>query len=181
VDGTNARMILLPDGTYLLGSREELLYAEGDLIGNPSQGIVAALKPVVSRLTPVSDEIRVFYVELYGGKVGAAAKQYTSDSGRYGWRLFDVLSMPDYAECLDWPAERIAAWRPGSRTTHAQAAESPVIACNASSRSSVTRINFDRSPYGDWLSNGRSRASTGRAAQCAAPRKTNGPDGPSVR
>ena len=27
VDGTNARIICLPDGNYLLGSREELLYA----------------------------------------------------------------------------------------------------------------------------------------------------------
>ncbi len=37
VDGTNARIVQLPDGGYLLGSREELLYAKGDLIGNPSQ------------------------------------------------------------------------------------------------------------------------------------------------
>lgn len=58
-------------------------------------------------------EIRVVYVELYGGKVGAAAKQYTSDPARYGWRLFDVLVLSEYAERLDWPAERIAAWRDG--------------------------------------------------------------------
>jgi hypothetical protein len=113
VDGSNARMILLPDGTYLLGSREELLYAQGDLIGNPAQGIVAALKPVAESLTPVTDEIRVFYVELYGGNVGAAAKQYTSDSTHYGWRLFDVLSISDYAEHLAWSGERIATWRKG--------------------------------------------------------------------
>jgi hypothetical protein len=114
VDGTNARIILVPGGEWLLGSREELLYAKGDLIGNPSQGIVAALKPVAEALAPVSrDEIRVVYVELYGGKVGAAAKQYTSDPARYGWRLFDVLVLSDYAERLDWPAERIAAWRDG--------------------------------------------------------------------
>src|SRR5687767_1954189 len=43
IDGTNSRIILLPDGTYLLGSREELLYARGDLIGNPALGIVDAL------------------------------------------------------------------------------------------------------------------------------------------
>jgi hypothetical protein len=114
VDGTNARMILTPGGGWLLGSREELLHAKGDLIGNPSQGIVAALKPVVEALAPVSgDEIRVFYVELYGGKVGAAAKQYTSDPTRYGWRCFDVLALSDHAEQLTWPAERIAAWREG--------------------------------------------------------------------
>lgn len=113
INGSNARVVLLPDGTYLLGSREEMLYAQGDLIGNPSQGIVAALKPVAAALTPVSDEIRVFYVELYGGKVGAAAKQYTSDSTRFGWRLFDVLSMPDYAPRLSWSPQEVAAWRDG--------------------------------------------------------------------
>src|SRR5690242_15800816 len=85
VDGTNARLILLPDGSWLLGSREELLHARGDLIANPSQGIVAALKPVVAALPPVTDQIRTYYVELYGGKVGAAAKQYTTDPARYGW------------------------------------------------------------------------------------------------
>ncbi len=32
---------MLPDASYLLGSREELLCAQGDLIGNPALGIVA--------------------------------------------------------------------------------------------------------------------------------------------
>ncbi|OJF11777.1 RNA ligase family protein [Couchioplanes caeruleus] len=112
VDGTNARIIQVPGGGWLLGSREELLHARGDLIANPAQGIVAALKPVAERLAPVTaDEIRVFYVELYGGRIGAAAKQYTSDPATFGWRLFDVLVQPDPAEPLAWPAERIAAWR----------------------------------------------------------------------
>jgi hypothetical protein len=116
VDGTNARMILTPDGDWFLGSREELLHAKGDRIFNPSQGIVAALKPVVEALPPVTD-LRVFYVELYGGKVGAAAKQYTTDPTRYGWRLFDVLALPDPAEQLGWPTERISAWREGGGQT----------------------------------------------------------------
>jgi hypothetical protein len=114
VDGTNARMILTPGGDWLLGSREELLHARGDLIGNPAQGIVAALKPVVEALAPVTgDEVRVIYVELYGGKIGAAAKQYTTDPARCGWRCFDVLVLPDVTEQLSWPAERIAGWREG--------------------------------------------------------------------
>lgn len=50
VDGTNSRIILLPDGTFILGSREELLFAKGDLIGNPALGIVEALKAVASTL-----------------------------------------------------------------------------------------------------------------------------------
>lgn len=112
VDGTNARIILLPDGNWLLGSREELLYASGDLIGNPSQGIVDALRPVAAGLPALQvDEIRVLYVELYGAKVGGAARQYTADPTRYGWRLFDVAVLADHPGMLQWSAQRIAAWR----------------------------------------------------------------------
>ncbi|MEV4756175.1 RNA ligase family protein [Micromonospora sp. NPDC049559] len=113
VDGTNARIISLPDGSWLLGSREELLYARGDLIGNPALGIVAALRPVAERLAPAGrDVIRVHYVELYGGRVTAASKHYTA-SQRVGWRLFDVAVIEDYADLLAAPPERISAWRDG--------------------------------------------------------------------
>lgn len=113
VDGANARIILLPDGTYLIGSREELLYAQGDLIGNPALGIVEQLKPVAEslRVGEVPDLIRVLYLELYGGKVGAAAKQYTRDPNRFGWRLFDVALIGDLDERLGWSSEQISGWR----------------------------------------------------------------------
>ncbi|MFF5226807.1 RNA ligase family protein [Dactylosporangium sp. NPDC000521] len=110
VDGTNSRIVLLPDGTYLIGSREELLYAKGDLIGNPALGIVEQLKPVAAGL-PAVDGIRVYFLELYGGKVGGAAKQYTSDSTLFGWRLFDVVDLPDWEPPLSWPSSQISAWR----------------------------------------------------------------------
>lgn len=112
VDGTNARIILLPDGSYLLGSREELLYAKGDLIGNPSQGIVASLKAEAERLTPPSGNAPagVFYLELFGGKIGGQAKQY-STTGTVGWRLFDIAYIGSLTERLSWPAERISSWR----------------------------------------------------------------------
>ena len=109
VDGTNARIISLPGGGYLLGSREELLYANGDLIGNPALGIVAALRDVADRLSPVDgDLLRVHYLELYGGKVTAASKQYTGQR-QVGWRLFDVALVGQ--EVLDQPAELISHWR----------------------------------------------------------------------
>jgi hypothetical protein len=111
VDGTNSRIISLPDGNYLLGSREELLYAKGDLIGNPAQGIVPALREFADALAPVTDDvIRVHYVELYGGKVTAASKQYTG-SRAVGFRLFDVVMISDYAELLALAPQRISAWR----------------------------------------------------------------------
>lgn len=111
IDGTNARIICLPDGTYLLGSREELLFAQGDLIGNPALGIVDALKPVAEAMTLGRAElIRVFYLEVYGGKVTAASKHYTG-SKAVGWRLFDVALIGDYDRMLDWPSERVSTWR----------------------------------------------------------------------
>jgi len=111
VDGTNARIISLPDGTFLLGSREELLYAKGDLIGNPAQGIVAALRAVADTLAPVEDDVvRVHFLEVYGGKVTAASKQYTGDKV-VGFRLFDVAEMPAYRDILAKDPRQIASWR----------------------------------------------------------------------
>jgi hypothetical protein len=113
IDGTNARIILTPDGAYLLGSREELLYAQGDLIGNPALGIVEALKPVAERVLAAlapADQIVVLYGEVFGGKVTAASKQYTAER-RVGFRLFDAVRLGDYAEQLARPAAEISAWR----------------------------------------------------------------------
>jgi hypothetical protein len=114
VDGTNSRVVLLPDGGYLLGSREELLYADGDLIGNPALGIVDSLRPVADELRASAgagaDAVRVFYLELYGGKIGSQAKNY-STSGAVGWRLFDIAVVDDLAERLSWSPERISGWR----------------------------------------------------------------------
>lgn len=113
IDGTNARIVSLPDGAYLIGSREELLYAKGDLIGNPAQGIVAQLRAVAERLAPVADDvIRVHYLEVFGGKVTGASKQYTG-SRQVGHRLFDVVVQADYAQLLARPAAEISAWREG--------------------------------------------------------------------
>jgi hypothetical protein len=119
VDGTNSRVIVLPGGQrgggmYLLGSREELLHAKGDLIWNPSMGIVDALRPTADRLlAPVgawSGEVIVFYFESFGGTIGAAAKQYTG-SKAVSIRLFDVAMFDDVTSMLEWAPERISHWR----------------------------------------------------------------------
>lgn len=111
VDGTNSRVICLPDGCYLLGSREELLYGKGDLIGNPSLGIVDALKETADRLCDGGrDEIMVYYFEVFGGKVTANSKQYTGEQ-RVSFRLFDVVALREYDALLSQPAAQTAQWR----------------------------------------------------------------------
>ena len=113
VDGTNSRIIQLPGGDYLLGSREELLHARGDLIANPSQGIVESLKPLAESLPAApGDTIRVLYLELYGGRIGAHAKQY-STRGTVGWRLFDTALISGYESLLAAAPQEISAWREG--------------------------------------------------------------------
>lgn len=112
VDGTNSRIILMPDGYYLIGSREELLHAKGDLIHNPALGIVDAIRGAAERVQSVfsspADVITTVYLETYGGKTTAAAKQYTSRR-EFGCRMFD-LSQVALSDTNRTP-EQIAAWR----------------------------------------------------------------------
>ncbi len=109
IDGVNGRIIVFPDGRYIIGSRDELLYAKGDLIGNPQLGIIETLKPVAERLASC-DEITVYYLEVYGGRAGNNSKQY-SKKGTMGCRLFDVATIPDADTVLGMSVEKIASWR----------------------------------------------------------------------
>jgi len=109
IDGVNGRIILFPDGLYIIGSREELLYARGDLIGNPQLGIVDELGPVAQKLaTP--EVLTVFYFEVYGGNVTKNSKQYTSEK-KVGHLLFDVAEIPEFEGLLDLSIEQISSWR----------------------------------------------------------------------
>lgn len=111
VDGTNGRIILLPDGQWLIGSREDLLTARGDIVHNPALGIVDALRPVAERAATIGagefGEILVFFLEVYGFKQLPAWKHY--GSGKPAFRLFDVVAVLD--DMLAWEVERIASWR----------------------------------------------------------------------
>lgn len=110
VDGTNSRIILLPDGNFVLGSREELLFAKGDLIGNPAMGIADALKDLADSLPCAPAQIQVLYLELYGGKITAASKQYTSEQS-ISWRLFDIAIIENIAPLFSQSLAEISAWR----------------------------------------------------------------------
>ncbi len=123
VDGTNTRLIFCPDGSAVVGSREDLLWERRDLIGNPAMGIVAAIQDVVQGLYEracLPGRIAVYYVEVYGRNIGGAAKQYTGE-GRVGFRLFDAVLVEDYEELLGWPAGRIAHWREQGGQKHLDA------------------------------------------------------------
>jgi hypothetical protein len=113
IDGTNARLVCTPEGV-LIGSREDLLWATGDLIHNPAMGIVSALRELARTLayTAIPDALLAIYGEVYGRGVGAAAKNYTT-SDKVGFRVFDAFQIPlqTVMEHLEIPAERIAVWR----------------------------------------------------------------------
>lgn len=112
VDGTNFRIVMLPDGDYFIGMREELIYAKGDRI------MPTALNSATRVARPIADyifgtqgeasEIRVFFMEIYGSKIGGAAKNYTRGTDM-GARLFDVAFIDP--AILDKEREEIASWR----------------------------------------------------------------------
>lgn len=109
IDGVNGRIIVFPDGLYIIGSREELLYGKGDLIGNPQLGIVDELKPIAEAITP-SKGLTIYYFEVYGGKCTKNSKQYTGNS-IVGSRLFDVANILEHEKILTGTVEQIASWR----------------------------------------------------------------------
>lgn len=120
VDGENARMVFFREGNgevdYVIGSREELLYAKGDRIGNPYGFIAEFLKPLAERLchTIATEEdwaLTVIYQESYGGRT-KAAKNYTSTKTQ-GSAVFDLFSLnkPEWEQLMAMPQEQIAEWR----------------------------------------------------------------------
>jgi hypothetical protein len=113
VDGTNSRIVVASDGSFIVGSRNDLLWFSADLLYNPAQGIVEVVRSVVDQLeAPEEGHVRVYYGESYGGRITGQSKQYTA-SGATGFRLFDVveLTADHLDEVLTMDAADIAAWR----------------------------------------------------------------------
>jgi hypothetical protein len=117
LDGTSS-CIILTDGGYELGCREELLHWADDRVWNPSQTIVGATKAPADRLrtelvtSGAADGAAIRYGAVFGGKTTASGKQYTSNR-RVGWRPYDVarITGDQMRELLAWSPERIAIWR----------------------------------------------------------------------
>lgn len=112
IDGTNARMIMFPTGDWFIGSREELLYAKGDIISNPSQGIVDALEGWAYSRAWTPDQPTVIFLEVFGGKIGKNANQYTSEK-KFSFQIFDIAEFEsiDFWGMLNWETDKIAQWR----------------------------------------------------------------------
>jgi hypothetical protein len=118
IDGTNARIVFTPDARYFLGSREELLFYRGDVVGNPAMGIVEALKPLAERLSdsPVvsgrlgGERLVVLFLEVFGGKVTANSKQFTGKRA-VGFRLFDVATIDGIDTLLALEPSEASTWR----------------------------------------------------------------------
>lgn len=124
IDGTNSRIVFITDATgaaidYIIGSREELLFAKGDRIINPALGVVNNLKPIADTVCLLSDgniplrpnSIYCLYGETYGGNINGA-KQY-SGHGNYGIRFFDMwqTSLDNVQDLLQMDIDQISRWR----------------------------------------------------------------------
>ena len=110
IDGTNARLLVFADGSYVVGSRENLLTVSGDLLFDPAVGIVDGLRRLV--FPQFADEhghlpwlvyhtaagqpapLTVLFGEFYGGKVTGSSKHYGPPE-QVGFRVFDVVAFPD--------------------------------------------------------------------------------------
>ncbi|WP_055531343.1 RNA ligase family protein [Streptomyces graminilatus] len=111
VDGAGTRIVVFSNGEYVICSREELLYARGDLIANPKDGVVEALRPVADALwTPGGGgtQVLVLYLEVYGGKIGRNSGQYTGQD-QVGVRLFDAAMVP--GDVLSRTPAEASSWR----------------------------------------------------------------------
>lgn len=121
VDGTNTRMVFIKsryECDYLIGSREEILYAKGDRVHNMQMEIVPNLKKMAESIAnQLVDEdacngLYTIWGELYGGKM-PAAKQYTKDKTVYAYRCFDMMYLDpvEYINVMKMPVEEISSWR----------------------------------------------------------------------
>jgi hypothetical protein len=141
IDGAQARLVVAPDGSYLIGSREEFLYAAGDLVHNGCFNIVETVKPHLGKMiraAAVEDGVVVWYGEVYGGKITQGSSQYSIEN-RFGFRLFDVSMIPQLAELMQSDLEQIKSWHDGGGLPFVDEAELQRLA-NASGQALTPRL-----------------------------------------
>jgi hypothetical protein len=113
VDGTNGRIVVVktdsvePYSQFLIGGKEEFLYAQGDLLFTAANGVAETLKPVAHLFPAGNRGITVYFVEVFGGRL-PSSKQYTK-IGVVTYRIFDIADI-DF-DILLKTVEEIASWR----------------------------------------------------------------------
>lgn len=82
VDGTNVRVITDSSGDYLIGERLGLLYAKGDRVANPANGVVETLRDFLDtvQLTSPSDDILPDEPKISVAKMRTAWQEYSDDT-----------------------------------------------------------------------------------------------------
>ena len=117
LNGSNARIILFLDKgqwRFVIGSRETLLYTNGDFLLREEYSIVETLQITAERLQRQKcyefneNAITTFYFEVFGDSTQPESKNYTGGHAP-SFRLFDVSKVG--VDTLEKPIEEIAAWR----------------------------------------------------------------------
>lgn len=114
VDGSNTRIVICGQD-YLIGTREEFIYAKGDRIQNDKQNILLNCIPIVERIVAENefykDELLVIYGENYGKNIGSGYKNYANKE--IGFRVFDMWSMEvdDVKVLLESDLNKLSTWR----------------------------------------------------------------------
>ncbi len=122
VDGTNSRMIIVGND-FLLGVREELVYAKGDRIKNSViiNPVLAGLDTFLTNTEELffaghGDENRVLVIfgESYGYKIQEGSKVYCSGSQKQSYRVFDIIqwTMDEFINIMESiPVASLSTWR----------------------------------------------------------------------
>lgn len=113
VDGTNGR-ILIFNNDYIIGTREDLIYAKGDRIVNDTYDIVKNMKPLAEKLLAnvlETNTLHVIYGESYGKNIGRNYKNYSSSDTSI--RIFDRWDMQESEvnKILEKDLNAISTWR----------------------------------------------------------------------
>lgn len=118
VDGTNSRMVLVGND-FLIGSREEIVYARRDRVKNSViiDPVVKALYKVVQEADGLDfnkDYVTVIFGETYGHKIQSGSKVYCAGSQKIGYRVFDIVrwTIDEFINIMaSIPSDALASWR----------------------------------------------------------------------
>ena len=121
INGANSRLIIDADYDWIVGSREDIFWANNDRSFNPSQSIVKTIRKTISDLSGTNfadflpeflsgDNFIVVYGEVYGDKtINNDFKQY-GDGKNTGFRIFDVATFSKEI-VFNQKVEQLAIWR----------------------------------------------------------------------